>query len=92
VLSAGVPIGTIAKNRLEPHHALFASAHPDDCRRVVDLSLSDARTNAFLHGEEIAVSCDKGYASVAVEGIPCGFGKVSGGVLKNKYPKGLRKL
>ncbi len=92
VLSAGVPVGTVAKNRLEPHHALFASADPADCRRVVDLALDDDRTLAFLHGEEIAVSCDKGYALVAIEGVPCGFGKVSGGVLKNKYPKGLRRL
>ena len=92
VLSAGVPVGTIAKNRLEPHHALFASADPADCKRVVDLSLSDERTLAFLHGEEIAVDGDKGYTLVAIEGVPCGFGKVSGGVLKNKYPKGLRRL
>lgn len=92
VLSAGVPVGMVAKNRLEPHHALFASADPADCKRIVDLALSDERTIAFLHGEEIAVSCDKGYALVTIEGIPCGFGKVSGGVLKNKYPKGLRRL
>ncbi len=92
VLSAGIPVGTVAKNRLEPHHALFASADPATCKRVVDLSLSDERTIAFLHGEEIPVSCDKGYALVTIEGIPCGFGKVSGGVLKNKYPKGLRRL
>ncbi len=92
VLSAGIPVGTVAKNRLEPHHALFASADPASCKRVVDLPLSDERTIAFLHGEEIPVSCDKGYALVTIEGIPCGFGKVSGGVLKNKYPKGLRRL
>ncbi len=92
VLSAGIPIGTVAKNRIEPHHALFASALPDDCKRLVDLSLDDPRTAAFLHGEEITATCDKGYAAVAIDGICCGFGKVSGGVLKNKYPKGLRRL
>jgi len=92
VLSAGVPVGTVIKNRLEPHHALFASAHPADCKRVVALTLDDSRTTAYLHGEEIPVTCDKGYALVTIEGIPCGFGKVSGGVLKNKYPKGLRLL
>ncbi len=92
VLSAGIPVGTVAKNRLEPHHALFASADSADCKRVIDLALSDERAIAFLHGEEIPVSCDKGYALVTIEGIPCGFGKVSGGVLKNKYPKGLRRL
>ncbi len=92
VLSAGVPVGTVAKNRLEPHHALFASAKPADCKRVINLPLDDERVIAFLHGEEISVDCDKGYALVTIEGVPCGFGKVSGDVLKNKYPKGLRRL
>lgn len=92
VLSAGIPIGTIAKNRIEPHHAMFASAHIRECRRPIDLPLNDDRVLAFLHGEEIAVDADKGYAAVALSGITCGFGKVSGGVLKNRYPKGLRRL
>lgn len=92
VLGAGVPVGTLAKNRIEPHHALFASCKPADCHRTVDLSLDDPRTVAFLHGEEIAVTCDKGFAAVTIEGIPVGFGKVSGGTLKNRYPKGLRLL
>ncbi|MBQ1977135.1 MAG: hypothetical protein II225_00125, partial [Ruminococcus sp.] len=34
----------------------------------------------------------KGYTAVAVEGILTGFGKVSSGMLKNKYPKGLRTM
>ena len=92
ILSAGVPVGTVAKNRLEPHHAMFASCDLAACRRAVDLSLDDPRVDAFLHGEEIAVSCDKGLAAVGIEGVPCGFGKVSGDTVKNRYPKGLRKL
>ncbi len=91
ILSAGVAVGTVAKNRIEPHHALFASSAPDDCRRLVDLPLDDPRVLAFLHGEEIAADCNKGFAAVAFEGIPCGFGKVSVGTLKNRYPKGLRQ-
>ena len=92
ILSAGVPVGTVAKNRLEPHHALFASCDLTTCKRAVDLPLGDSRANAFLHGEEIAVSCDKGFAAVAIEGVPCGFGKAGSNTLKNRYPKGLRKL
>jgi len=41
-------------------------------------------------GEEIAADTEKGYTAVTVEGVTCGFGKVSGGTLKNRYPKGLR--
>ncbi len=92
IMGAGIVVGTVAKNRLEPHHSLFSAAVPSACRRVIELTLSDPRTAAFLHGEEIIVDSDKGFALVTIEGASCGFGKVSGGVLKNRYPKGLRTL
>lgn len=92
VSAAGVPVGTLAKNRIEPHHALFASCRASECRRTVDLPLDDPRVTAFLHGEEIEVDCDKGFAAVLIAGVPVSFGKVSGGTLKNRYPKGLRLL
>lgn len=47
----------------------------------------------FLHGEEIGVPDGlKGYTAVCTGGLTLGFGKCSGGVLKNRYPKGLRNL
>ncbi len=92
ILGAGIAVGTVAKNRLEPHHNLFTACHSAHCRRSVSLGHDDPRTLAFLRGEEIAADCEKGYAAVLIDGIPCGFGKVSGDVLKNRYPKGLRLL
>ena len=45
----------------------------------------------YLHGE--TVLCDKkGWTCVTVSGNPIGWGKASGGVLKNHYPKYLRVL
>ena len=93
VIRAGVFAGTVKKNPFEPHHALFMSADKNNLKRVVDLTLDDARVKKFLHGEEIPVEENiKGYTAVSVEGIITGFGKVSSGMLKNKYPKGLRTL
>jgi len=92
ILQAGVTVGTLAKNRIEPHHALFASCRMQDCIRHVSLPLNDPRTHAYLHGEEISVTGENGYTAVFIEDVPCGFGKVSRGTLKNKYPKGLRTL
>ncbi len=95
LLCAGVAVGEITggrTERLEPCHAVFQSAATQHCRRVVDLPYTDARLSAFLRGEEIAVECENGFSAVAVEGITCGFGKVSNGRLKNRYPKGLRLL
>lgn len=93
VIRAGVLVGEIRKNYFEPAHHLYMSADIKNVKRVVDLSLSDERLFRFLKGEEIPVEDNiKGYTAVAVEGIVTGFGKVSGGKLKNKYPKGLRLL
>lgn len=93
VLRAGVVLGEIVKNRIEPHHSAFMAAKPEDCVSRVELDISDSRVNAFLHGEEIAVDSGiKGYTALCVSGITLGFGKASGGRLKNKYPKGLRIL
>lgn len=93
VLRAGVILGEILKNRLEPHHSAFTSAKKKDCCSVVDFDVDSDEIKAFLHGEEIAVSNNiKGFTSVCVNGMTTGFGKASNGRLKNKYPKGLRIL
>lgn len=92
VLRAGVPAGEARNGRFVPGHALFLAAG-DAARNRLDLPLSDARLAAFLHGEQVeAPGCAKGWACVCAEGFPVGFGKVSDGVLKNHYPKGLRNL
>lgn len=93
VLRAGIQLGGIVKRRIEPHHSAFMAANKDDCRNAVDFAPDSAEIKAFLHGEEIAVPPEiKGYAAVCVGGMTAGFGKASGGRLKNKYPKGLRTL
>ncbi len=95
ILAAGVTAAQVINGRtlrVEPAHAVFQSAQPQDCRRLVDLSADDPRLTAFLHGEELRVDAPDGWTGVAVEGLLTGFGKVSGGKLKNRYPKGLRLL
>ncbi len=93
VLRAGIVLGEIVKNRMEPHHSAFMAAKPEGCRQRVDLTHDSPEIKAFLHGEEIAVPPElKGFTAVCVDGMTAGFGKASGGRLKNKYPKGLRTL
>ncbi len=92
-LSAGLAVADVRRGRAEPCHAAFAAACAADCRRTVGLQPGDPRLAAFLHGEELSVpEAAPGYCAVTVAGIPLGFGKVSGGRLKNRYPKGLRTL
>lgn len=90
VIRAGVLMGELKKNRFEPAHAMFMALPVNSFQRVLDLSLEDPRTEAFLKGYEIDCETGSGYTAVAVCGITLGFGKCSSGRLKNKYPKGLR--
>lgn len=92
IVAAGFGVGEICKNRLEPCHSAFMAAKAANCRQCVDLSLDDPRVTAFLRGMEIPANGVKGWTAVAIEGITVGFGKASNGVLKNRYPKGLRLL
>ena len=90
LLRAGVPAGREKAERFEPEHALYLAAVPGACKRALDLPLSDSRLAAFLHGEPVETALADGYAAVLAEGFAVGFGKVSGGVLKNHYPRALR--
>ncbi len=89
VLRAGVELGELRGRRIEPSHGLFISRSGKACRRVLDFSPEDPALLAFLRGEEIDCG-ETGYTAVCVNGVTTGFGKASGGRLKNRYPKGLR--
>ena len=93
VVRAGVLVGTAEKKRIEPHHALFMAADPISCRSRLELDAGSRELERFLHGEQIDAPDDlRGYTAVLCSGIVTGFGKASGGALKNRYPKGLRLL
>ena len=90
VIAAGVAAATVCRDRLEPCHAAFVAHRPENCCRVLSLDRDDPRTTAFLRGEAIEATDLAGWTAVAVDGAVVGFGKTSGGILKNRYPKGLR--
>lgn len=96
LLSLGIPVAQVLRSgrtpRVEPCHAVFQSAKQEQCCRVLSLSQQDPRLLAFLRGEEIPAEVENGWCGVSVNGILTGFGKVSNGRLKNRYPKGLRLL
>ena len=93
IVRKGILFGEIRKNRIEPSHQLFTCAKKSELRNVIDLDYRDNRINTYLLGGEIeAENGIKGYTAVCVNGMTLGFGKASGGILKNKYPKGLRKV
>ena len=92
VLRPGLHLGTKKKNRFEPSHALALFLQKEEALRTVNLSAEDSRLGAYLGGQAIASEGEKGWHLVLADGYGIGWGKRSGGMLKNHYPKGLRKI
>ena len=85
----GVKIGEIKKNYIQPHHQFFMSLGKN-FKRKIELSADSELLSKYLHGEEIEVCCENGWAVVMVNGCAVGGVKVVNGIAKNHYPKGLR--
>ncbi len=91
VFAAGVLVGEVRKGICFPHHQLFSAYGRRFCRQI-SLPLGDARLSAYLRGEVIpAPEMEAGHCAVMLAAYPLGGAKVSGGVAKNLYPKGLRQ-
>ena len=62
-----------------------------DAQHELRLPYGDQRILDYLHGQTITCGKDNGWTLVTVDGAPLGWGKAVGGILKNHYPKGLRR-
>lgn len=91
VLRPGLHLGTLKKNRFEPSHALALALGGEDVRHVCHLKADDSVTAAYLNGQTFNYEGDKGWYLIVVDGYSLGWGKLAGGIMKNHYPKGLRK-
>ena len=85
----GLELGTAKKGRFEPAHAL--ALWLAECGSVQNYSADSKEIAAYLHGD-VVPSTQKGWCLVTVDGYSIGWGKGDGTVLKNHYPKGLRRL
>ena len=88
VLRPGLELGECKKGRFEPAHAL--ALWLKTCASVQDYAPDSPEIAAYLHGEVIP-SGQKGWTLVTAGGLSIGWGKGDGRVLKNHYPKGLRR-
>lgn len=90
VFMPGVMLGEVKKGNFFPHHQFF-SAYGELFKRREDLKKGDTRVEKYLRGEEIDTQItDSGWCVICYEGVALGGGKISGGRIKNHYPKGLR--
>ncbi len=97
VVRPGLHLGTMKKNRFEPSHALALALKKEEVTQYVELSVDDAKR--YLNGQTFAENeirivskeAPAGWCIVCVEGYSVGWGKLAGNMMKNHYPKGLRK-
>ncbi len=89
VLRAGLELGELRKGRFIPAHALALSlqSHP----LQIALPSDSAELSAYLRGLTVP-TCEKGWTLVTVDGYSLGWGHGADGILKNHYPKGLRRV
>lgn len=93
VLRPGLQLGDISRGRFMPSHALGMALKESEAERTVHLSGSSPEAYAWLRGEAVSLprGIGKGWCLVCIDGCAAGWGKAAGSMLKNHYPKGLRK-
>lgn len=93
ILSNGVELGMMKKNRFEPSQQLAQVLGQVAQDYVVDLDEDEFRK--YLHGEAVKVGESRGmqgFILVSYQSHIFSFGKLGGDlILKNYYPKGLRQ-
>lgn len=92
VVRYGIYIGEIIKGRFEPNHHFYrANVLKDHFKKIYDLNEEEYKQ--YIQGLELEVEgLENGYYLITVSGYSLGFGKCVNGRMKNKYPKGLRRV
>lgn len=88
VLRPGLELGEALKGRFQPAHAL--ALWLKTCACTLDISAQGQDIGRYLHGE-VLPSNRRGWCLVTLDGYSLGWGKGDGNVLKNHYPKRLRR-
>ena len=88
VMRPGLELGTVKKDRFEPAHAL--ALWLKECANTESYGADSEEMKAYIHGD-VVPSAKKGWCLVCADGYSIGWGKGDGRVLKNHYPKGLRR-
>lgn len=91
VIRSGIYLGELKKNRFEPAHNLYRSIYLKDAFKY-KYDLNDDEYDKYIKGLELNVDLDDNYYLLTYKGYSLGFGKVSNKTMKNKYPKGLRRV
>lgn len=90
VLRTGLLLAHAEGRRAEPDHALAMALRPQEALHIASLTREQAL--AYQAGEALDLGdLPKGFTLMCCEGVSLGWGKQAGGLMKNHYPKGLRR-
>ena len=89
VLRVGLELGELRKERFVPAHALALATK--DFPLCHDLPADSAEVLSYLRGETLH-GPQKGWTLLRADGYSLGWVKGAEGILKNHYPKGLRRM
>ena len=85
-LRNGLYLGEFKKGRFEPSQPFAMWLNEKNWKECVSFHPEDPRTEQYLRGEAVPVeAAGSGWRLVCVDGFSLGWGKLSGGLLKNKY-------
>ena len=87
-LRPGLELGEVKKDRFEPAHAL--ALWLKSAANTRNLSADSQEAARYMRGETLP-DTNRGWTLLQVDGYSLGWGKGDGKVLKNHYPKGLRR-
>ena len=85
-LRPGLELGSVQKGRFEPAHALALWLKDAANKR----ELTEQEAADYLSGLTVSGTAS-GWTLLTFGGLSIGWGKGSNGVIKNRYPKGLRR-
>ncbi len=89
VLRVGLELGELRKGRFIPAHALALATN--EFPQKHDLPAESPEIAAYLRGETLH-GTEKGWTLLCAQGYGLGWVKGDGSILKNHYPKGLRRM
>ena len=64
----------------------------EQVRYTADLASDGEVIRGYLNGGTFSYEGEKGWYLIMADGFSSGWGKLAGGIMKNHYPKGLRKM
>lgn len=91
IIRAGLYLGELKKDRFEPSHMLYRSNELFDNFKY-KYELSDEEYKLYKKGYELQTNLKDNYYLLTYKGLSFAYGRVKKGVMKNKYPKGLREM